>query len=51
MYDEARECGSVEDLGTPSNPYEMAEEHTPIYLCRGLKLNLQEHWQTIKHWN
>ena len=46
-----RECGSVEDLGTPSNPYEMAEEHTPIYLCRGLKLNLQEHWPTIKHWN
>ena len=29
----------------------MAEENTPIYLCRGAKFDLQKIWWHWKHWN
>ncbi|MGB6875326.1 MAG: glycosyltransferase family 39 protein [Candidatus Acidiferrales bacterium] len=29
----------------------MAEENTPIYLCRGAKFDLQKIWWRSKHWN
>ena len=31
--------------------YGMGEENTPIYLCMGIRLNLQENWNHFKHWN
>jgi hypothetical protein len=29
----------------------MAEENTPIYLCRGVKFNIQKIWSHSHHWN
>lgn len=29
----------------------MAEENTPIYLCRGAKFDLRKVWSHYKHWN
>jgi len=29
----------------------MAEENTPIYLCRGAQFDLQRAWPRLKHWN
>ena len=34
-----------------TDPYGMAEENTPIYLCRGAKFDLAEVWPRWKHWN
>lgn len=34
-----------------SDPYGMAEENTPIYLCRGAKFDLAKVWPRWKHWN
>jgi len=34
-----------------TNPYGMAEENTPIYLCRGAKFELAKVWPRWKHWN
>jgi hypothetical protein len=31
--------------------YGMAEENTPIYLCLGVRFNLQKEWSHFKHWN
>ncbi|HET8635624.1 MAG TPA: glycosyltransferase family 39 protein [Acidobacteriaceae bacterium] len=31
--------------------YGMAEENSPIYLCRGARFNLQKEWAHFKHWN
>jgi hypothetical protein len=31
--------------------YGMAEENTPIYLCLGVRFNLQKEWSHLKHWN
>ncbi len=31
--------------------YGMGEENTPIYLCMGIRLNLQQNWSRFKHWN
>ena len=44
-------CGSVEEAAVHFHPYGMAEENQPIYVCRGLKLNLTEIWPELKHWN
>lgn len=33
------------------DPYGMAEENTPIYLCRGAKFDLVKVWPRWKHWN
>jgi len=29
----------------------MAEENTPIYLCRGVKFDIQKIWWHGHHWN
>ncbi len=42
---------SVEEAGNHSNPYGMAEENGPIYLCRGPKFTLAEVWDRLKLWN
>jgi hypothetical protein len=31
--------------------YGMAEENSPIYLCLGVRFNLQKAWGHFKHWN
>ncbi len=50
--EEAEErCGSVEEVGSVSHPYAMAEEHYKILICRGLKQPLSEIWPQLKHWN
>ncbi len=33
------------------NRYGMAEENTPIYLCRGVEFDLRKVWSHYKHWN
>jgi hypothetical protein len=33
------------------NRFGMAEENTPIYLCRGAKFDLRKVWWHYKHWN
>ncbi|MDB4939686.1 MAG: glycosyl transferase, family 39 [Candidatus Doudnabacteria bacterium] len=44
-------CTQVEAAGTVGQPYAMTEEHFTIYLCRGLKLPLNEIWPQVKVWN
>ncbi|MGH9586809.1 MAG: ArnT family glycosyltransferase [Acidobacteriaceae bacterium] len=34
-----------------SSKYGMGEENTPIYLCMGIRINLQQNWSHFKHWN
>jgi hypothetical protein len=46
-----RMCGSLEEAAMIAHPYSMAEEHGPVFICRGLKPTLQELWPRIKHWN
>jgi hypothetical protein len=29
----------------------MAEENAPIYLCRGVKFDMQKVWPHVRHWN
>ncbi|HET9795134.1 MAG TPA: glycosyltransferase family 39 protein, partial [Thermoanaerobaculia bacterium] len=43
-------CTSFEAFPHES-PYGMAEENTPIYLCRGTKFDLREVWWHSHHWN
>lgn len=33
------------------SPFGMAEENTPIYLCRGAKFDIQKIWWHSHHWN
>lgn len=33
------------------NRFGMEEENTPIYLCRGVKFNIQQIWWHSHHWN
>jgi len=42
---------SVEVAGHAENPYSRLDERYDIFLCRGLKANLQEVWPTVKRWN
>ena len=45
-------CRSVDKVGEHFHPWGMAEEHRPIYLCRGLRHTLAEYWTPdFKHWN
>lgn len=46
-----RYCNSVEEAGTNSHPFSMAEEHYTIFICRGLKQPLAAVWPQLKHWN
>jgi len=42
-------CASVQEFDVTFSPY--ALEHDPIFLCRGLKWNLQEIWPKTKNWD
>lgn len=44
-------CESVEVVTILDHPYAMQEERRPVHFCRGLKMNLQERWPDLKHWN
>jgi hypothetical protein len=44
-------CNSVEEVAMIDHPYAMAEEHNPVFICRGLKWNLHQIWPRLKHWN
>jgi hypothetical protein len=46
-----RFCGSVERVGEHNDPWGMAEENRPIYLCRELNPPLAELWPRLRHWN
>ena len=42
---------SVEDMGAVQHPYSRRDEWFHIWLCRGLKGNLQEVWPKLKHYD
>ena len=42
---------SVEAVGHVEHPYARRDEYFDIYLCRGLKWNLQEAWPRLKHFD
>ena len=42
---------SVEAVGRVEHPYSRRDEYFDIYLCRGLKVNLQEAWPRLKHFD
>ncbi len=42
---------SVQPAGRADNPFSRLDERYEIFLCRGLKWNLQEIWPRLKHWN
>jgi dolichyl-phosphate-mannose-protein mannosyltransferase len=43
-------CTSYEAFPHESQ-WGMAEENTPIYLCRGVRFNIQQIWSHSHHWN
>jgi hypothetical protein len=46
-----RLCNNVEERAVHYHPFGMEEENNPIYLCRGMKVPLDQVWPKIKHWN
>jgi hypothetical protein len=42
---------SVAEVAVHHSDWGMAEENHPIYLGRGLRLSLKDHWARITHWN
>ncbi len=42
---------SVEPAATLDNRYALPYENRPIFLCRGLKANLQQLWPQLKAWD
>ncbi len=42
---------SVQQAGEHYHPWGMAEENRPIYLCRGLRMPLNQLWPKLKRWN
>jgi hypothetical protein len=45
----ASKCASIQEFDFVYSPYAM--EHNPIFVCHGLKWNLQEIWPKLKKWN
>jgi hypothetical protein len=41
---------SVDVVGRTDDPYSREDEHFNIFLCRGLKMSLQELWPKMKNW-
>jgi uncharacterized membrane protein len=41
-------CASIQEFDVAFSPY--AVEHDPIFLCQGLKWNLQDLWPELKKW-
>jgi hypothetical protein len=46
-----RVCTSVEQAGEHFHAWGMAEENSPIFVCRGLDPPLPELWPRLKKWN
>ena len=46
-----RHFQSVEAAGRVAHPYSRRDEHYTIWLCRGLKWNLQDVWPKTKKWD
>jgi hypothetical protein len=46
--DEPRYFQSVQDMGAVGHPYARRDEFFDIYLCRGLRANLQTAWPKLK---
>lgn len=44
----ASKCASIQEFDFVYSPYAM--EHAPIFVCHGLKWNLQEIWPKLKKW-
>jgi len=44
-------CQSLTLVARPNNPYARPDENRPIYHCRGLKVNLQELWPKVRHFD
>jgi len=42
---------SVRAVGRVEHPYSRRDEYFDIYLCRGLKWNLQDVWPKLKHFD
>jgi len=42
---------SVQDMGAVHEPYARRDEWFHIWLCRGLKWNLQDVWPKAKHFD
>jgi Dolichyl-phosphate-mannose-protein mannosyltransferase len=42
---------SVERAGRTEHPYSRRDEQYDIFVCRGLRVDLQKIWPTLKHWN
>jgi hypothetical protein len=49
--DEPKYFKSVEDVGSVGHPYARRDEYFDIYLCRGLKANLQKAWPSLKQFD
>ena len=46
-----RHFKTVEAAGRVEDPYSRRDEHFTIWLCRGLKANLQAAWPLIKNFD
>ena len=44
-------CQSLTLVARPNIPYARPDENRPIYHCRGLKMNLQELWPKMRHFD
>jgi len=44
-------CQSLTLVARPNHPYARPDENRPIYHCRGLKVNLQELWPKLRHFD
>ena len=42
---------SVQAVGRVEHPYSRRDEYFDIYLCRGLKVNLEQAWPKLKHFD
>ena len=50
-FDDVQEsCTSYEKFDR-YNRFAMGEENSPIYLCRGVKFDIQKIWWHSHHWN
>ena len=46
-----RWCNSVDEGPTLNPEWAMAEEHYTIWICHGFKMQLDQAWDRLKHWN
>ena len=49
--DDVRDNCSSFQASPHDEKFGMAEENTPIYLCRGVEFNIQKIWSHSQSWN